>query len=401
MWRGSLLFVVLLALNLAQAQDVSRWVGQQVVTRYGTSLRVGDRVVYVDNVFRVYQVQQEQGEWLWLVADGIAGWVQSSEVIPVDQAVDYYTRQIQANPSNASNYVFRGMNWITKNEPDRAIADFNQAIRINPKDAVAFNSRGNAWWSRKEYDKAISDYTEAIRLEPNYAGLYYSRGIAWQDKQEFDKAINDYNEAIRLEPNFAGVFYCRGVAWQAKNQVDKALADYSEAIRLDSTLAVAFNNRGNLWALRKDYARAINDYTEAIRLDTSNPLPRNNRGIARGHVKEYDKAIADFSEAVRVDPDFALAWSNRAGLWATCPDGRFRDGKKAVESATRACELTGWNDAHHIATLAAACAEAGEFEEAVKWQEKANQLFDDPEAHKTSEGRLRLYRGKKPYRNHD
>ncbi|MGC8639734.1 MAG: tetratricopeptide repeat protein [Isosphaeraceae bacterium] len=401
MWRGSMVFVALLAANLAGAQNASRWVGQQVVTKYGTSLRVGDRVVYVDNVFRVYKVRQEQGEWLWLVADGIAGWVQTGEVIPFDQAVDYYTREIQANPSSASNYVFRGMNWMTKDEPDKAMADFNQAIRLASNDAVAYNSRGNAWWTRKEFDKAISDYTEAIRLEPNYAGVYYSRGIAWQDKQDFDKAINDYNEAIRLEPNFAGVFYCRGVAWQAKNQVDKALADYSEAIRLDSTLAVAFNNRGNLWSLRKDYARAVNDYNEAVRLDPSSPLALNNRGIARGHLKEYDKAIADFSEAIRVDPAFALAWSNRAGLWATCPDARFRDGKQAVESATRACELTAWNDAHPIAILAAACAEAGEFEAAVKWQEKANKLFDDPEDRKISEERLRLYRDKKPFRNVD
>ena len=362
-----MVFVALLAANLAAGQNVSRWVGQQVVTRYGTSLRVGDRVVYVDNVFRVYTVQQEQGEWLWLEADGIAGWVQSSEVILSDQVVDYYTRQIQANPDSASNYVFRGMNWMTKNEPDRAIADFNQAIRLEPKDAVAYNSRGNAWWTKKVYDKAISDYTEAIRLDPD----------------------------------FAGVFYCRGIAWQAKNQIDKALADYNEAIRLDSTLAVAFNNRGNLWAVRKDYARAINDYTAAIRLNPSDPLAFNNRGIAHGHAREYGKAIADFSEAVRLDPSFALALNNRAALWATCPEARFRDGKRAVESATRACELTGWNEAHHIATLAAACAEAGEFDDAVKWQEKANKLFDEPEDRQQGEQRLPLYRNKQPYRKSD
>ena len=180
-----------------------------------------------------------------------------------------------------------------------------------------------------------------------------------------------------------------------------ASADYTEAIRLDSTLAVAFNNRGNLWALRKDYDRAINDYTEAIRLNPSDALPLNNRGNAWRHRKDYARAIADFTEAIRVDPAFALAWSNRAGLWATCPDARFRDGKKAFASATRACELTGWDEAHHMATLAAACAEVGEFEEAAKWQETANKLFTDPEDQKTSEERLKLYKDKKPYRESD
>ena len=113
---------------------------------------------------------------------------------------------------------------------------------------------------------------------------------------------------------------------------------------------------------------------------------------------EYDSAIADFVEAIRLDPRSAEAYNVRAWVWATCPDAKYRDGTRAVESATRSCELSGWKDANDIDTLAAACAEAGDFDAAVKWQTKANALYADAEDKATGQERLKLYRERKPYR---
>ena len=75
-----------------------------------------------------------------------------------------------------------------------------------------------------------------------------------------------------------------------------------------------------------------------------------------------------------------------------------RNGKKAVESATRAGELSSWKDGNVVDTIAAAYAEAGDFDSAVKWQTQANALFSEPDDKKNGESRLELYRNKKPYR---
>lgn len=114
--------------------------------------------------------------------------------------------------------------------------------------------------------------------------------------------------------------------------------------------------------------------------------------------KQYDKALADLDTAIRLGPGNAAAYNNRAWLWATCPDARYRDGTKAVESATRACELSDWKQANQLDTLAASYAERGDFDKAVEWQEKANKLYTDADERKKGEERLELYREKKPYR---
>jgi serine/threonine-protein kinase len=89
-----------------------------------------------------------------------------------------------------------------------------------------------------------------------------------------------------------------------------------------------------------------------------------------------------------------LAW-----LLATCWDDSIRDGKREVELATKACELTEWKDPVYVDTLAAAYAEAGKFDEAVKWEKKAMEQPGvlGPAALEQAKAQLKLYVAHKPY----
>ena len=149
------------------------------------------------------------------------------------------------------------------------------------------------------------------------------------------------------------------------------------------------------WHHKGEFDKAIADYTQAIRLDPENDVLYFNRALAWGRKESFKNAIADFNEAIRLDSDDNLAYNGRAWLWATCPDARFRDGKKAVESAIKACELTEWKDAASAAVLAAAYAEVGDFDAAAKWQTQANSLYVAAEDRKKGEARLRAVPGEK------
>jgi WD40 repeat protein/Flp pilus assembly protein TadD len=279
-----------------------------------------------------------------------------------------------------------------------AIAGFNAAARLYPEKPRASVRRRSAAEEAKRGDKLIARADGMIRRDPKNPTWYGTRGWAWMNKNEFDKALADFNEAIRLDPKSRFHYGGRGWVWMNKKEFAKALADFDEQIRLEPKEALGYGNRG--WARmdQKEFDKALVDFNEAIRLEPENSVPYDNRSQLWRRKKEFDKALADLSDSIRLNPTNAFAHNNRAWLWATCADGRYRDGARAVESATRACELTDWKHASNVDTLAAAYAEHGEFDKAVRWQEEAIKLSPDGDQKKRAEERLRLYKEKKPFR---
>ncbi len=83
---------------------------------------------------------------------------------------------------------------------------------------------------------------------------------------------------------------------------------------------------------------------------------------------------------------------------AACAEAKFRDGQRAVALATLPRALTKWKDPRFLSTLAAAQAEAGDFNAAVSSQTRAIELLTDQRQQDDYRSRLVLYQAKKPYR---
>ncbi len=350
----------------AQATVDEGWVGQRVVKKVAKlTLRMnGEPVEGNDGTLHFYRVEQIDGASLLLKPEGQGkgGWASAVEVIRVAHALDFFDQEIVRDPKDPLSFAMIGLLRGDRNEHDLAIRCYDEAIRLEPKNAAIYAARARSWYAKKEYDRAVADYDAAIIRDPKNCTAYIGRGLTAFARNQYTQAIADFSEAIWLDPLSTLAYFNRGRAWQSKKEYAKAIIDYNMAARLDPQQANIFRERGNTWEAQKSY--------------------RN--------------AIADFSEAIRIDPRDPRAFSDQARLLVTCPDRVLRDAKLALDLARTACELTRWQEAGALDTLARASAAIGDFNSAVRWQTKSNAVARNPLERDAGAARLKQYLEKLP-----
>jgi tetratricopeptide (TPR) repeat protein len=184
-----------------------------------------------------------------------------------------------------------------------------------------------------------------------------------------------------------------------RQDFEGALQSAEAARQLDGKHALGYVGRAAAWLGKGEWDKAIADLNEAIRQQPEEPQFLSFRGEAYSNRRDYTLALADFEQALQRAPDLVVAHNGIAYIRATCPEAKYRDGEKAVKHAKRACELTGWAEPVVLDTLAAACAEAGQFDQAVRWESQAIELIGAaPEpVIAPYRKRLELFRHQKPF----
>jgi serine/threonine protein kinase/Tfp pilus assembly protein PilF len=268
----------------------------------------------------------------------------------------------------------------------KAILAYEKAIETNPENTEAYAGRGGIYLNMKQWDKTIADYSKAIELKPDNWWYWHERGFAYIQLEQWDKVVADYTEAISLKPDNWGSYDRRAQAYQVLGQLDKAISDLTKAVQLNEKLAADFPNVPSYQNdLSYNYTQLANVLRKAGRLEEAEQAEQKAMEIKQKLLSVEDPKMLNL-----------LAWEQ-----ATSPRAELRNGAKAIEYATKACELTEWKNANFIDTLAAAYAEAGDFDSAIKWQKKAIDLLtekDPAERRGEFEARLKLYQSSKPFR---
>jgi tetratricopeptide (TPR) repeat protein len=317
----------------------------------------------------------------------------------LDEALADFEANLRLRPQYAYAIAARAQVWALRGDLDRASAEYDRALTLAPENPTLLTMRGFTRFRRSEIDAAFADFDLALRYNPREALAYRGRATVWLHRGDRDKSLADLERALTLGDRDALTYTLRGQMWLAGNDHDRAIADLTQALKLDAKQAAALRDRGLAWFFKNQFDRAITDLNEAIRLDPTDAYSFNNRGAALLKKRAYAEAAVDLREAIRLAPNFPNPHRHLAWLQGTCPQAELRDGAAAVANATRALELVEWKNTEWLAVLAAAHAEAGSFDEAMKWQQKCvTESAPQNSAH--LESALRTYQERKPFRDH-
>jgi tetratricopeptide (TPR) repeat protein len=463
---GLVALLVLIATAPASAQSSSGLQTQRrVILKPDAAFQADTRIDEVSpgntdrlkRMFHIYVVIGTSATSIQLRAEDwpVTGSVRSTDVVPLEDGVGYFTGLLHDAPNDPTLYNQRGLVEAATRRVGEALNDYGQALALAADYGIVYLNRGDLRFNQTDYDSAIADYTQAIALEGNWSHAYYNLGNAQQAKAAteptasqiaalYQSSIESYKQAIQIDPGFPLVYVNLGMAQFHLSQLADAINNFNKAIGMLprpyglaylgrgmaetylsqtdqalSDLAVAFaatdpglkdveKAQGYLflaidWYAKGDYAKVTDNGAKALGLRQL--LTRDDLISLFGYLgdayllqQNYAAVVSNFTQRATLANSEA-SYSDLAFVLATCRDDAVRNGQQALQYALKARQLAGGSPSGNTLTaLAAAYAETGDFANAVQYQNQANEaLADNPAALAQGQQMLKLYQNGQPF----
>ncbi|MCX8091854.1 MAG: tetratricopeptide repeat protein [Verrucomicrobiae bacterium] len=276
---------------------------------------------------------------------------------------------------------------------------FERALAVTPDNAFARYNLGIELAAREQLEAARVQFLKAVELDPDHAGAWNNLGLCVARLGRRALAMDCYREALALKPDYPEAHFNLGLALAAEGDAAAAAEHFRAVLQQRPDFAEAHTQLGLALVRLEDFAGAAEHFRHAVRLAAD---ATRHAHLAGALVLLHDPAGAreHYRLALQLEPDRPDILQRLAWLLATHGSPDIRNGAEALQLAERACALSPRTNALLLATLAAALAETGRYDEAVQTSEHSLQLAraegDSAFVH-AEEQRLALYRQQRPF----
>jgi protein O-mannosyl-transferase len=267
-----------------------------------------------------------------------------------------HRKEILATVGSVIVIAFSACSWKQTTYWRNSETLWTHTLAVTTDNDVALTNLGTLLMERGQLDDALSRFQTALALRSRSEHQRYNLSLALihdsvanvlARKGRLDEAIVHLRQAIEFRPDYPDAHYNLGIALFQKGELDGAIAEWRTTLAMHPYDAEAHTSLGN--AL-----------------------------VQKGFLRE---AADHFEKALQAEPDSMVPLNNLAWILSTGPDDAVRNGARAVGLASKVNGLSSDRNPVFVRTLAAAYAEAGQFENAIKTAQRASQLASDAGEH--------------------
>ncbi len=238
----------------------------------------------------------------------------------------------------------------------------------------------------------------AISLNADHAGAHFALAMFLAQGGRRTEAAEHLERAADLAPQNLRWRLQRAQMWAASGNTAGAIDELRQIVALDPGMIEAQRPLAALLVGSGRAEEAAAQLQALVALTPDDLQARFNLGLMLFQTGRYTEARTVLDETMGRFPGDIATRHLLARLLATSPDDAARDGARAIELAQSVVDEQPALD--HLETLAMALAEAGRFDDAVAWQERALER-ERAEAGGNSPqrlDRLALYQARQPLR---
>lgn len=333
----------------------------------------------------------------------------------LEKSKDLFNQAITIDERSSHAHLGLGKIYLTKGDLSTSKNHLQKALEIAPRHREAHGVLAEVLRRLGLTEEAAKELQVAEKLpkitylaDPIYEELiaegispfwYGERARRLKRKGLINEAAREIEIALQLSPTPKGYNYLGNLLKEAK-RFDDASIHYRKAIVLNPNYYEAMSNLAQLSLEMNQEEEAIFWAEKALKANPGSPELYTLLGDIYLNSGREAEAVSAFRNGLEFTRGSITLAKRLAWLLATSSHSELRDGTLAIKLAEAACEKTNYQNAEALDVLAAAYAENGRFDKAVKTAEKALHLaLTDKHSNLANEiqSRLHLYFSKKAY----